>query len=126
MAGVLSKATHISERQRKLLELLSRSPGGRAEYSDLTGMLINEGYKVNERTVRNDCVSLCTQERAEKVKGGASISQKGLDFLETLDLPEEKLKEKYLKQMIILKKLYSSAREGPGVALTAQPGNARF
>lgn len=111
----MKKAEEIAWRQRRVLEILAASPGGRAKYAVLA-----EELKVNERTARNDCFSLKKQNLAEEIKGGAAITPKGLEFLLTRAAPEEKIKEKHLRQMIILRRLYSAAGGGNGRGLTAR------
>jgi predicted DNA-binding transcriptional regulator YafY len=116
----MNKADQIKERQKYILKLLAKIPEGQIEFKELTTKLNESGYAVNERTVRNDCNSLVKQELAGKTKKGVAITPKGLDSLKSNSAPEEKLKEKYLKQMAILKNLYSRVRDGRCAGLSTR------
>lgn len=104
----MAKSVDISRRRRYILQLLAQKPDGRASYGFLTEGLRDAGFDVTERTVRIDCSYLFSIGLAEKKKGGAGITRQGREHLEGQELLDEELKEKYLKQLAVLKMLLES------------------
>lgn len=107
MPGGTSKEQQVASRKKLILELLALSVGGRAGYNHLTEQLAEKGCIVTERTVRNDCRDLALQGLVEKIRKGVIISRRGRYFLSLQVVPEGGVKEKHLKQVAILKLLYS-------------------
>ncbi|MDD3654440.1 MAG: hypothetical protein PHO01_09690 [Desulfotomaculaceae bacterium] len=102
-----AKNEEITMRRNLVLELLATSPGGRAAYSFLKEKLAEVGHIVGERSIRDDCTELLSQGLVEKVKSGVAITLRAQEALLAREVPAERLKEKYLKQMAILKLLYN-------------------
>lgn len=101
------KSKEISHRRKYILQSLAQRPDGWAGYDFLTEALKNAGYDVVARTVRNDCNYLTKLGYVERIKSGAVITREGREHLECRELPDEELKEKHLKQLAVLKRLYA-------------------
>ncbi|WP_066635991.1 helix-turn-helix transcriptional regulator [Desulfolucanica intricata] len=105
MSEKVCKSELIAKRRKLILKFLASCSGGQAEYALIIEKLIEAGFNVKDRTVRDDCKELDKQGFVIKIKKGAAITEKGRIIINNGEI-EEEVKEKYLKQIAILKALY--------------------
>ncbi len=101
-----SKSDLINKRRMKILHILASCHDGQAAYTLILEKLNQDGFNVGERTIRGDCKELLGQGYLYEVKKGAAITEKGRNIIDGEGVIGDKVKEKYLKQLAILKSLY--------------------
>jgi len=106
MDGKVNKSESITQRRKTVLRILDACDEGRAEYPLILEALREHGFKAGDKTVRDDCKYLIENGYADKIKRGAAITDKGKVLIGGDGQIEEAVKEKYAKQMVILKLLY--------------------